>query len=200
MLELLTLYAHSEHMSDPDYHVGGMIKEITTNRNPEYSHTLRVLIRECVRPDPGDRIELDVLQNCIKTYRDRAKKVYDNLSNRRRAKFESESHLYYVKNEINNMPPGPWKPAERHKNHRRPDQFPDDYTVEFPHFSDMPSYSHLTELDGNDGNLHSRQRRRHRPGMPEGGRQPSKSHRTFSIRRGVFPSASSDHPSVILHS
>ena len=76
MVELLTLYAHDDFMSDPHYNVNGMIVDLTTKKDPEYSAALRNLIRKCVEPDPSKRIKLRKLRAAIEKYRGRLHEGY----------------------------------------------------------------------------------------------------------------------------
>ncbi|KAL9129574.1 MAG: hypothetical protein Q9175_007260 [Cornicularia normoerica] len=138
MFELLTLYAHWDYMNDPGYNVDGMIVNIETSRKPEYSKALRDLITDCVRPVPTERIELDHLRACIQSYRDRVHRKYRKSDDDGRARFESRSLLYYIRNEINNMRTGRWEPYEaKSPTEAEGGNFPDrDWPVVFPRFDD----------------------------------------------------------------
>ena len=104
MFELLTFHEYPDYIEDPENHINGIIKEIRTDKNPEYSETLRDLIIDCVRPIPTERVELDRLRERIKSHRDRMHREYMETDDDGRAEFESENLLYYIRNEINNMP------------------------------------------------------------------------------------------------
>ena len=97
MFELLTSHQYRDYMEDAHDH-------IDTDKEPEYSETLRDLITECIRPIPLERIELDRLRERIQSYRDRMHREYMETDDDGRAEFESENLLYYIRNEINNMP------------------------------------------------------------------------------------------------
>ena len=97
MFELLTFHYYPDYMEDAHNH-------IETDKSPEYSETLRDLITGCIRPIPTERIELDRLRERIKSYRDRMHREYMETDDDGRAEFESENLLYYIRNEINNMP------------------------------------------------------------------------------------------------
>lgn len=139
MLELLTLYTHADYMNDPDYNVNGVIVDIETKKKPEYSKMLRDLIKECLEPEPSLRPKLHRLQARIKACRDRLGRIYEQSDNTGRAIFEYNSLLYYVRNEINNMPTGRWEPYEP-ESPSKPEhgQFRDDWPVVFPRFHDGP--------------------------------------------------------------
>ena len=97
MFELLTSHQYRDYMEDAHDH-------IDTDKEPEYSEILRDLITECIRPIPLERIELDRLRERIQSYRDRMHREYMETDDDGRAEFESENLLYYIRNEINNMP------------------------------------------------------------------------------------------------
>ena len=134
MFELMTFHDYPEYIEDPENQINGMIKEIRTDKQPEYSETLRELITECVRPRPMERIELDRLRERIKSYRDRMHTEYNETDDDGRAEFESENLLYYIGNEINNMPTtGELNPTQP----PIASQFPDpDYPIFRPRFPD----------------------------------------------------------------
>lgn len=131
MLEALTLYSHAEHVNDPAYNVDGAIEQIITEKKPEYSTALRGLIMSCVEPKPSDRIRLDSLRALIASYRGRVRGRYRD--GRGRAKFESENLLYYVNDEINNMPTGSWIPYDPEPT-REVERFPDGWPIKYPRF------------------------------------------------------------------
>ena len=134
MFELLTFHEHSDYTEDDQNNTYGMILEIQTNKKPEYSETLRHLITECVRPVPLERIELDRLRERIKSYRDRMHREYTETDDDGRAEFESENLLYYIKNEINNMPTtGEYKPIKAPSASSFPDP---EYPIFPPNFAD----------------------------------------------------------------
>ena len=134
MLELLTLYTHAEHMNDPAYNVDGVIEQIRTENQPEYSADLRDLIMSCIKPNASDRIGLNPLRALITSYRERIHERYNNLSDDDgRAKFEFENLLYYVKDEINNMPTGSWIPYDPEPTPGI-EKFPDAWPIRYPRF------------------------------------------------------------------
>lgn len=148
MLELLTLYTHNDYMHDPAYNVKGVIIDIATSKRPEYSKNLRDLIKSCLEPKPARRIEIHHLQACIKEHRDRLIKNYEQSDSNERARFQRDSRLYYIRNEINDMPTGRFEPNEP-VSPSRPEagNFPDlDWPVVFPRFDDGPE----TEGEGSD--------------------------------------------------
>lgn len=138
MFELLTFHEHSDYMRDNRLNTNGMINEIRTDKTPEYSETLRDLITECVRPVPLERIELDHLREMIKSYRDRMHREYEETDDDGRAEFESENMLYYIRNEINNMPTtGEYQPIKP----PAATQFPDrDHPILPPRFANEGDY------------------------------------------------------------
>ena len=140
MLELLTLYRHADYVNDPEYHVNGVITNIDTTKEPEYSKDLRDLIKRCIEPDPFNRIPLDRLRAFIRSYRKRISRAYRESDEEGKARFQSDNRLYYIRNEINNMPTGNWQPNEA-KSPSEPEsgKFPDrDFPVVFPRFDDGP--------------------------------------------------------------
>lgn len=147
MLELLTLYRHADYVHDPEYHVNGVIFNIDTTKEPEYSKDLRDLIKRCIEPDPFNRIPLHRLRASIRSYRKRISRAYRESDEEGKARFRSDNRLYYVRNEINNMPTGNWQPNEA-KSPSEPEsgKFPDrDFPVIFPRFDDGP------EGEGDEG-------------------------------------------------
>lgn len=99
MLEPLTLYRHADYVHDPEYHVNGVITNIDTTREPEYSKDLRDLIKRCIEPDPFNRIPLDRLRASIRSYRKRISRVYRESDEEEKARFRSDNRLYYIRNE-----------------------------------------------------------------------------------------------------
>ena len=134
MLELLTLYPHADYMADSQYNTDGRVINLNTAREPEYSEYLINLIKRCIEPNPSDRIELKQLRSHVKSYRKGIKRTYRNSSPRGKVRFETENRLYYVKNEINDMPTGDFIPY-MDKNPSEPEsgKFPDrEFPVKFP--------------------------------------------------------------------
>lgn len=135
-------------MQDASYHVDGKIIDIETNKETEYSDQLRKLVKRCIEPEPADRIGLNNLRAEIKAYRDRMSELYRRMSDTAKADFESEDRLYYIRNEINDMPTGSWEPYIS----STPPEFEDDhfrdrsYPIIFPRFEDGPETK-----GGNDG-------------------------------------------------
>ena len=149
MLELLTLYRHADFVNDPEYHVNGVITNIDTTKEPEYSKDLRDLIKRCIEPDPFNRIPLDRLRASIRSYRKRISRAYRESGEEQKARFRSDNRLYYIRNEINDMPTGHWQPYEA-KSPWEPEsgKFPDrDFPVIFPRFFDDDG----PEREGDDG-------------------------------------------------
>lgn len=187
MLELLTLYPHADYMNDPDFNVYGTIIDIQTQKTPEYSKSLRDLIKGCIEFEPLDRIELDRLRACIKFYRDRLNNTYEQLDNTERARFESNSLLYYVRNEINNMPTGRWEPYEPESPSKPEDEkFPNlDWPVVFPRFDDGPETTGEenddsdSDDDSDDDDLPSWLLPARKPTAPEGTPSNNASPRLF---------------------
>ena len=150
MLELLTLYAHADYMNDPDYNVKGVIVDIETRKKPEYSKILRDLIKECLEPEPSLRPKLRRLRAFVKACRDCLGSIYEQSDNTGRARFERNSLLYYVRNEINNMPTGGWEPYDP-ESPSKPEggQFRDGWPVVFPRFHDGPEAERKGSNDNN---------------------------------------------------
>lgn len=138
MLELLTLYSHADYMADDRYHVDSRVKEITTTREPEYSETLRNLIHKCIEPYPQNRIDLKSLRFHVKSHRKGMRSAYRKLDQAARRKYKADNRLYYVNNEINDMPTGDWEPYNP-KSPSEPEsgKFPDrEFPVRFPRFDE----------------------------------------------------------------
>ena len=136
-------------MDDKAFSKDGYIVDFTTVKDPEYSQDLRDLIQDCLHPIPRSRIRLDVLRIYINAYRSRTRDRYEQSNDDEKARFKAENRLYYVKNEINNMPPGNWEPYFKKK---RPDseQFPETARIRYPLFSDG-SEPGADDGDGDDG-------------------------------------------------
>lgn len=138
MLELLTLYSHADYMADARYHVDSRVKEITTIRDPEYSEDLRNLIHKCIEPYPQNRIDLKSLRFHVKAYRNGMRSAYKKLDETAKTKYKTDNRLYYVRNEINDMPPGNIEPYDP-KSPSQPEsgKFPDrEFPVRFPRFDE----------------------------------------------------------------
>lgn len=151
MLELLTLYAHLDYINDPEYNDAGRIRVIETNKEPEYSQDLRGLIKACIEPKCLERIKLEDLRARIKSYHDRIIREYRQSNDDWRARYESDSLLYYARNEINNMPTGEWEPYKA-ISPSKPEEvkFPDHaWPVVFPRFVDGPEAGGKKGGDGN---------------------------------------------------
>ena len=140
MLELLTLYRHADYMNDDDYHSpGGQIIDIETVKKPEYTEELRELIKQCVEPDPLKRIKLKDLRSRIKSRRHEWKQSYRDESEGGRERFRADNRLYYVRNEINDMPPGNWVPQDvNHPQSSRIGGFRPEFPIVYPRFPDGP--------------------------------------------------------------
>lgn len=152
MLELLTLSPHVDYMNDPDYNVDGVITDIETDKKPEYSIALRDLIKSCLEPKPLERIKIGSLRACIKSNRDHLSETYEQSDNNGRARFEDDSLLYYIRNEINNMPPGRYEPIDP-ESPSKPEvvRFRDyDWPVVFPRFHDGPESEGQGSDDSDD--------------------------------------------------
>lgn len=140
MLELLTLYQHAGYMNSPGYHLdNGQIEDIETVRKPEYDKDLRDLIRRCVEPNPLKRIKLQKLRSLIKSSRDGSREYYTLSSKDKRKRIHAKHRLYYVGNEINNMPPGNWQPPEGAQSQSSQSEGVDPkFPVVYPSFPDGP--------------------------------------------------------------
>lgn len=112
MYELLTFHhvwpALFAEETDPEGGIEGLPK-ITTRKAPDYSHALRSLIRQCLRPNPQDRPRIAEMQLQIGGYR---QKFADDLYKKRKGKkvAADEERLYYRGKEIETMKPGYWQP------------------------------------------------------------------------------------------
>lgn len=148
MFELLTLYAHTDFMLDEEFNRNGYVVDFATLKDPEYSQDLRDLIQDCLHPTPRHRIRLDILRLSINEYRNRIRDKYEQSDDNEKAKFEYESLLYYVKDEINRMPPGNWQPYDRRKR-PEPEKFPDTGRIRYPRFRDGPEKD-ADDLDNED--------------------------------------------------
>lgn len=97
---------HVTRLTEAEYYSGGehIIPEVQTLRKPEYSMSLRELVRDCLRakielrPNPATLLERTSrgLNICIAKTRERAGQVSGVFSDR----------VYYKGNEINRMEPG----------------------------------------------------------------------------------------------
>ena len=139
MLELVTLYRHADYMATEEYHVNGQIVDIKTVRKPEYTEELRKLVKQCVEPHPLKRIKLEDLRSRIKSRRHEYRKLYRGKSKDQRERFRADHRLYYVGNEINDMPTGNWEPKQANGSPRsESDGFDGEFPVAYPRFSDGP--------------------------------------------------------------
>ena len=140
MLELLTLYRHADYMEDDNYHSPeGQIIDIETVKKPEYTEELRELIKQCVEPDALKRIKLKDLRSRIKSRRHEWKQSYRDESEGGRERFRAANRLYYVWNEINDMPPGNWIPQDvNYPQSSRIGGFRPEFPVGYPRFPDGP--------------------------------------------------------------
>ena len=139
MLELLTLYRHADHMETPDYHFDdGQVMHIETVKNPEYSDKLRELIRKCVEPNPLDRIKLKDLRSRIKSGRSKRRQFYRRKSEGVRERIRAHHRLYYVRNEINDMPPGNFEPQQVIPPSWQSEGFDHEFPIKYPRFPDGP--------------------------------------------------------------
>ena len=139
MLELVTLYRHADYMATEEYHVNGQIVDIKTVRKPEYTEELRKLIKQCVAPHPLKRIKLEDLRSRIKSRRHEYRKLYREKSKGQRERFRADHRLYYVGNEINDMPTGNWEPKQANGSPRsESDGFDREFPVKYPRFADGP--------------------------------------------------------------
>ena len=146
-------------MNDPDFNNNGYVIDIATVKNPEYSQDIRELIQDCLRPEPRNRIRLDVLRICIKAYRDRIQDTYKQSNENEQARFKSESRLYYNKSEINNMSPGNWSPFDKKKKPVR-EQFPEKPGIRYPRFANGPEVEKEESDDSDHGGHKSKARAR----------------------------------------
>lgn len=154
MFELVTLYLHADYLCDEEYSNNGTIVNIKTSRDPEYSKELRDLIEACVKPGPSNRILLDHLRILIKSYRDSIHEKYEQLNDDKKRAFQSHNRLYYIENDINDMPTGSWKPNRK----LEAEKFLDPWTFKYPSFSDDPETKGEGANDGdkdNDGDDHN---------------------------------------------
>ena len=147
MLELLTLYQHAEYMGCSDFRQDdGQIVEIETVRNPDYDKILRDLIRECVEPNPLKRVKLKDLRSRIKSSRNGCREYYYTRASEEGEgeRLWAQHRLYYVNNEINDMPSGNWQPQSGDLPRSSHSEGVDPkFPVVYPRFPDGPE----TELD-----------------------------------------------------
>ena len=152
MYELMTLYRVYDCLQDPDFHDNGVITYWDTNKKPDdYSKNLKHLIKQCITPNPEQRISLDRLRSLIEVNRDQMHGVYDASDDAAKATFEADNRVYYVGNDINNMPPGgDWSPVTVVSPSQPEDvPFPDpDFPIVFPRFAPRDG----PESDVEDGN------------------------------------------------
>lgn len=149
MFELVTLYLHADYLCDEEYSNNGTIVNIKTSRDPEYSKELRDLIEACVKPGPSNRILLDHLRILIKSYRDSIHEKYEQLDDDKKRGFQSRNRLYYIKNDINDMPTGSWKPNRK----LEAEKFLDPWIFRYPSFSDAPETKGEGANDGDNDNV-----------------------------------------------
>lgn len=172
MLELLTLYPHVDYMADAAYSSLGGVDGIVTEREPEYDEKLRNLIYRCIEPYPQGRIGLRDLQLSVLECRNRIRSAYRNLDEAARTQYKADNRLYYVNNEINEMPTGNWIPGNP-KSPSEPEsgKFPDrEFPVHFPRFEkDGPEAEVEYELYPDDYWIQQQ------PGAPDGRARTGKS-------------------------
>lgn len=111
MWELLTLKTDVDlnkeiYLMTEELYYGEMqeeaIREIQTNRKPDFSSDLRQLIRECLRIDPNRRPSpRDLYEVTKRQLRDRANEVRDDDTGLKKGR-----RVFYMGNEINDMPVG----------------------------------------------------------------------------------------------
>ena len=112
MYNLLTLHQVSRALYRGEIDEDGEgLGEIRTTKEPEYSYTLRHLVRSCLRPNPQQRSGIPHLQAIIGSSR----AEFEREASRLRGEDPSVSHqierLYYRGKEIEKMEPGGWKPT-----------------------------------------------------------------------------------------
>ncbi len=143
MYELMTLRRVNtvtfRDVEDPHY----SINKITTSRNPEYSSHLRDTVRDCLIIKPWKRTRIDELRSNVKNYRDIIhKEMFSHATIRTTPPApRPDERLYYIDNEMKDMPPGDWRPnsGEREKNPQKPDRKyrdPEIPSIPFHHFPD----------------------------------------------------------------
>lgn len=137
MLELLTLYKIADYLCDPKYSRNGEPINIETNKDPEYSEDIRELIQECVRVSYRHRPNLDVLQTRINAHLAQIQNAYEQADDEGKAKFRSDSRLYYVGSQINDMETGNWAPDDPKKKPKR-ERWPEGPPIIYPKFDDGP--------------------------------------------------------------
>lgn len=103
MYELLTLHRFRKAL-----HSGG---EIRTDRTPEYTDTLRHLVRSCLRPNPQDRPDIPQLLEIIRHSRSQFKLEGSRLRGEDQSVPHETERLYYSGKEIETMEPGRWQPT-----------------------------------------------------------------------------------------
>ncbi|MCJ1467729.1 G2-specific serine/threonine protein kinase [Pseudocyphellaria aurata] len=101
MYDLLTLHhvkkaLYRDEMDDD----GEGLAEIHTDREPEYTHRLRRLVRSCLRPNPRDRPSIRELQEAIRFSRSHFKLEGSRLGGEDQSAPHESERLYFSSKEI----------------------------------------------------------------------------------------------------
>lgn len=139
MYELLTLH-HVWHAlyageTDPEGTTEGL-PEISTDKDPEYSTGLRLLVQSCLQPRPEDRPSIEEIQKHVRIYRQLNAEAYLRRRKDKTVPLEEE-RLYFRDKEIETMKPGNWQPSTS-QNLQGPEsgfQDPDFTPIRFPSFA-----------------------------------------------------------------
>lgn len=112
MYDLLTLHhvQRALHPGEIDEDGEGL-DQIRTDKDPEYSHALRHLVRSCLRPNPQDRPSIRDLRQTIESARLAFKQEGSRLRGDNQSVPHPSERLYYKGKEIEKMSPGRWVPT-----------------------------------------------------------------------------------------
>lgn len=112
MYDLLTLHHVNKALYlDGIDEYGEGLDPIKSQKEPDYTHTLRHLVRSCLRPNPADRPDIRHLQKTIESARSEFKAKGSNLRGEDQSVPHEDERLYYHGKDIENMKTGRWEPT-----------------------------------------------------------------------------------------
>lgn len=112
MYDLLTLHQVRRALYSGEIDEDGEgLGEIQTTKEPEYTSTLRRLVRSCLRPNPQQRPNIRQLREIIGSSRAEFKLEGSRLRGEDQSVPHETERLYYRGKEIEKMEPGGWQPT-----------------------------------------------------------------------------------------
>lgn len=112
MYDLLTLHHVRKALYRGEIDEEGEgLGEIRTSKEPEYTDTLRHLVRLCLRPNPQNRPDIRQLQRVISASRSAFKEEGSKLRGEDQSNPDESERLYYLDKEIEAMKAGVWEPT-----------------------------------------------------------------------------------------